>query len=74
MIKKKLKLILIIIFFVYQTFAYSKTTYKNDFNPKYLSSYFSAIISQNNLANDNSIKYFNESKILINKHEKYLKK
>ena len=71
---KKLKLILFIVFFIYQTSAFSKTTDKNDFNPKYLSNYLSAIISQNNKETDNAIKYFNSSKILINKHEKYLKK
>ena len=71
---KKLKLILFIIFFIYQTSTFSKTTDSNDFNPKYLSSYLSAIILQNNQNSDKSLKYFNSSKILINKHEKYLKK
>lgn len=71
---KKLKLILFIVFFIYQTSAFSKTTDENDFNPKYLSSYLSAIISQNNKESDDAVKHFNSSKILINKHEKYLKK
>ena len=71
---KKLKLILFIVFFIYQTSAFSKTTDENDFNPKYLSSYLSAIVSQNNKESDDAVKYFNSSKILINKHEKYLKK
>ncbi len=71
---KKLKLILFIVFFIYQTSAFSKTTDENDFNPKYLSNYLSAIISQNNQESDVAIKHFNSSKILINKHEKYLKK
>ena len=71
---KKLKLILFIVFFIYQTSAFSKTTDENDFNPKYLSNYLSAIISQNNKESDDAAKYFNSSKILINKHEKYLKK
>ena len=71
---KKLKLILFIVFFIYQTSALSKTTDENDFNPKYLSSYLSAIISQNNKESDDAVKHFNSSKILINKHEKYLKK
>ena len=70
---KKLKLILFIVFFVYQTSAYSKTVDGSDFNPKYLSDYLSAIISQNNLNSDASVKYFNSSKILINKHQKFLK-
>ena len=71
---KKLKLILFIVFFVYQTSVFSKTTDENDFNPKYLSNYLSAIISQNNRESDDAIKYFNSSKILINKHQEYLKK
>jgi len=71
---KKLKLILFIVFFIYQTSAFSKTTDRGDFNPKYLSNYLSAIISKNNHNIDNSIKYFNSSKILIDKHKEYLKK
>ena len=70
---KKLKLILFIVFFVYQTFAHSKTVDSNDFNPKYLSGYLSAIISQNNLNSNDAVKYFNSSKILMNKHQEFLK-
>ena len=72
--RKKLKFILFIVFFIYQTSSYSKTADKKDFNPKYLSNYLSALISQNS---EDSINYFNSSKILINEHaaflEKYLK-
>ena len=71
---KKLKLILIIIFYIYQTSAISKTTSENDFNPKYLSNYLSAIILKNNQNSEVSIKNFNSSKILINKHHEYLEK
>ncbi len=71
---KKLKLILFIVFFIYQTSAFSKTKDENDFNPKYLSNYLSAIISQNSQNSEETLKYFNLSKILINKHEEYLKK
>jgi len=71
---KILKLILFIVFFIYQTFVFSKTTDEIDFNPKYISNYLSAIISENNHNSEDSIKYFNSSKILINKHEGYLKK
>ena len=69
---KKFKLISFIIFFVYQTSAYSKTIDSSDFNYKYLSNYLSAIISKNNLNSDSSVKFFNSSKILINKHQKFL--
>ena len=71
---KKLKLILFIVFFIYQTSVFSKTIDDNNFNPKYLSNYLSAIISQNNQESDDAAKYFNSSKILINKHKEYLKK
>jgi len=71
---KILKLILFFIFFVYQTFAFSKTTEEINFNSKYVSKYLSAIISENNHNSDDSLKYFNSSKILINKHEEYLRK
>ena len=68
---KKLKLILFLVFFIYQTSSYSKTTDERDFNPKYLSNYLSALISQNS---DDSVKYFNSSKILINAHVEFLEK
>ncbi len=71
---KILKLFLFIVFFIYQTFVFSKTTDEIDFNPKYISNYLSAIISENNHNSEDSLKYFNSSKILINKHEEYLKK
>ncbi len=71
---KNLKLILFIIFFVYQTSCYSKTTDSSNFNPRYLSNYLSAIILKNNHNANNSVKYFNSSKILINEHDEYLKK
>tara|TARA_B100000579_G_scaffold62577_1_gene45842 strand:+ start:428 stop:2116 length:1689 start_codon:yes stop_codon:yes gene_type:complete len=71
---KKLKLILFIIFYLYQTSAFSKDSEEKDFNPKYLSSYLSAIILHNKQDSDNSVKYFDLSKKLINKHKEYLKK
>jgi len=71
---KKLKLILFIIFYLYQTSAFSKATEEKDFNPKYLSGYLSAIILKNNQNSEDSIKHFNSAKILMNKHEEYLKK
>ncbi len=71
---KILKLILFIVFFIYQTFAFSKTADEINFNPKYVSNYLSAIISENNNNTEDSIKYFNSSKFIINVHEEYLKK
>jgi len=68
---KKLKIILFLVFFIYQTSSFSKTTDERDFNPKYLSNYLSALISQNT---EDSINYFNSSKILINEHAIFLEK
>ena len=71
---KILKLILFIVFLIYQTFAFSKTADGVNFNHKYVSNYLSAIISENNHNSDDAVKYFNSSKILINKHSEFLKK
>ena len=68
---KKLKLILFLVFFIYQTSSFSKTTDERDFNPKYLSNYLSALISHNS---EDSVNYFNSSKILINEHQVFLEK
>ena len=70
---KILKLILFTSFAIYQTFAFSKTTLEIDFNPKYVSNYLSALISDNNHKSDDSLRYFNSSKILINKHDEFFK-
>ena len=39
------KICFFLIIFLYQTFSYAKTTENIEFNHKYLSNYFSAIIS-----------------------------
>ena len=71
-ILNKLKFCIFVFFLLYQTIAFSKTSTKKDFNPRYLSNYLSAIVSYNNQNNENSIKFFNSSKNLINKHKSYL--
>ena len=70
---KKIKLILIIILF-YQSPLYSKSTSFDNFNQKNLSKYFSGIVAFENQDNLNAINFFNSSKILLNKHDPYLKK
>ncbi len=57
---------------LYQSIAHSKTSNTNFFNQKYLSSYFSALISFNNQNSEKSIKYFNLSKNLKKTHNKFL--
>ena len=73
MITNIYKIFFLVILFLYQTSVLSKTTDEKDFNPKYLSNYLSAKISYSNQNNEDSVKYFNSSKSIINKHEGYLK-
>tara|TARA_B100001175_G_scaffold208806_1_gene177283 strand:+ start:866 stop:2536 length:1671 start_codon:yes stop_codon:yes gene_type:complete len=68
-----LKILILLFILLYQSVTYSKVTDANDFNQKFLSNYFSALISSNNQKNDDAIKFFNSSKYLINKHDKFLK-
>ena len=58
----RLKIIIFLSFLLYQTGAYSKTTEKNEFNHKYLSNYFSALLSYDNQNHNDAIKFFNVSK------------
>ncbi len=69
----RIKLIFIIISLLYQTTVYSKATDNNDFNQRYLSSYFSALLSYDNQNNNEALKFFEQSKILIKKHNNFLK-
>ena len=68
-----LKIFYIIFFLLYQTVGYTKTSDKNDFNYKYLSSYFSALISFDNQKNNKALEFFESSKYLKKKHNNYLK-
>jgi len=68
-----LKILIILFFLLYQNAGYTKITNENDFNQKYLSSYFSALVSFDNQKNDDAIRFFNSSKFLINKHDNFLR-
>ena len=68
-----LKIFIILFFLLYHNSVYSKATDKNDFNQKYLSNYFSALVSSDNQKNDDAIKFFNSSKFLINIHDNFLR-
>jgi len=70
------KLIKILVAFVifYQTPVYSKSASFNDFNSRDLTNYFSGIIAYENKDNTDALKFFNASKVLINKHDIYLKR
>ena len=73
MFLKKLKFI-IIIFLIYQTPLHSKSTTLINFNSKDLSKYFSGIVAFENKDNSTALEFFNSSKILLNKHDPYLKR
>ena len=73
MLLKKIKFILII-FLLYQTPLYSKSTSFNDINSKNLSKYFSGIVAFENKDNSLALEFFNSSKILIDNHDPYLKR
>ena len=66
--------ILVILTVFYQTPIYSKSASFNDFNSRDLTNYFSGIIAYENKDNTDALKFFNASKILINKHDAYLKR
>ena len=70
---KKIKFILII-FLLYQTPLYSKSNNFNNFNSKNLSKYFSGIVAFENKENTSALEFFSSSKILLNKHDPYLKR
>jgi len=73
MFLKKIKFILIVCL-LYQTPLYSKSTSLSDYNSKNLSKYFSGIIAFENNNNSKALEFFNSSKILIDKHDPYLKR
>ena len=68
-----LKILFFLFLLLYQNATYSKANDPNDFNQKYLSNYFSALISFDNQKNDDAIKFFNSSKSLIKKHDNFLR-
>ena len=57
-----------------QTPLYSKSATFNDFNSRDLSNYFSGIVAFENRDNSEALKFFNLTKVLINKHDSYLKR
>ncbi len=73
MLNKKTIIILLTIIF-YQSPLLSQSNSFNDFKSTNLSKYFSGIVAYENNDNTNALNYFNSAKILINKHDPYLKR
>ena len=70
---KNIKLILIILLF-YQSSANSKSTSFKDFDSNTLSKYFSGIVAFEKKDNAEALNFFNSSKILLSRHDPYLKR
>jgi len=65
---------LFIILLLYQNPSYSKSASFDDFDSKNLSKYFSGIVAFENNDNSEALNFFNTSKVLLKKHEPYLKR
>ena len=64
----------VILGLLYQTPGYSKSASFNEFNSRDLTNYFSGIVAFENQNNFDALKFFNASKVLLNKHDSYLKR
>ena len=73
MLSKFLKIILVLFLF-YQSPLYSKSNSLNKFNSDNFINYFSGIVAYENKNNSEALKFFNSSKILLNRHDPYLEK
>ncbi|MDA9701775.1 hypothetical protein N9U95_00460 [Candidatus Pelagibacter sp.] len=65
---------LLILSLLYQNPLHSKSASFDNFDSKNLSKYFSGIVAFENKNNSKALNFFNTSKILLNKHEPYLKR
>ena len=62
------------LFLLYQIPLYSKSASFENFNSKNLSKYFSGIVAIENNDNSLALDFFSSSKILLHKHDPYLKR
>ena len=69
----RFKIIFFLFALLYQSISYSKTSETNEFNQKYLSNYFLALLYYDNQKNLEALKYFEASKALIKNHESFLR-
>ncbi len=67
------KFLILLVLILHQSSLQSKDNYKNNFNQKYLSNYFSALVSINNQDNDKALNYFTTSKNLLKRHKNFLR-
>ena len=74
MLVRFLKTLFIFLIFLYHSSVFSKSTENNNFNQRYLSNYFSALVSYENGDNELAVKYFNSTKSILKDHPYYLDK
>ena len=65
------KVLFIFIIFLYHSSVFSKSTVNNNFNQRYLSNYFSALVSHENGDNEIAIKYFDATKSILRDYPEY---
>ena len=71
MLVRILKILFIFIAFLYHSSTFSKSTESKNFNQRYLSNYFSALVSHENGDNQLTIKYFNSTKSILKDYPNY---
>ncbi len=71
MLVRIIKFLFIPLLFLYHSSAFSKTTENKNFNQRYLSNYFSALVSHENGDNELAIKYFNSTKSILRDYPSY---
>ncbi len=71
MLVRILKILFIFIAFLYHSSTFSKSTENKNFNQRYLSNYFSALVSHENGDNQLAIKYFNSTKSIFKNYPNY---
>ena len=74
MLLRFLKVFLIFILFLYHSSVFSKSTENNNFNQRYLSNYFSALVSYENGDNGLALKYFDSTKSILRDYPGYFDK
>ena len=68
------RILIIIITFLYHSSTFSKTSENQNFNHRYLSKYFSALVSHENGDNELATKYFELTKSILRDHPDYFDK
>ena len=69
-----LKILFIFLTFLYHSSVFSKPTDNNNFNQRYLSNYFSALVSHENGDNEIAIKYFDSTKSILKDYPEYFER